>query len=74
MEEIRRIFKDDRLVKTLEADPSWQNMAHHADPETDPHPFVQHFDRYMSEKMGGSEGLQTVRGFLLTQPQWGASY
>ena len=64
MQEIRRMFKDDPLVKLLEADPSWQNMAHHADPGADPHPFVQHSDQYMSEKMGGSKGLQTVRGLL----------
>ena len=60
MQEIMQKFKNDPLVQTLEADPAWQSAAHNADAETDPHPFVQHIDPFMSKAIGGSQGIQMV--------------
>lgn len=60
MQEIKQKFKDDPLVQVLEADPAWQNAGPVTDPETEPYPFVQHVDPYMSKAMGGSQGLQMV--------------
>jgi hypothetical protein len=61
MQEIRRKFKDDPLVQILEKDPSWQSAQPGPNPETEPYPFVQHIDPYMSNAIGGSRGLQMVR-------------
>lgn len=60
MQDIWQKFKDDRLVQILEADPSWHSAQPGPDPETQPYPFVEHFDRYMSKAIGGSQGLQMV--------------
>jgi hypothetical protein len=60
MQEIRQKFKDDPLVQILEADPSWHSAQPAPDPETEPYPFVQHIDPYMSKAIGGSQGLQMV--------------
>jgi hypothetical protein len=60
MQEIKQKFKDDPLVQILEADPSWHSAQPAPNPETEPYPFVEHSDLYMSKAIGGSEGLQMV--------------
>jgi hypothetical protein len=60
MEEIRQKFKDHPLVQIMEADPLWQNAESAPDPETEPYPFVEHVDPFMSKAVGGSQGFKMV--------------
>jgi hypothetical protein len=60
LQEVKQKFKDDPLVQILEADPSWHSAQPAPNPETEPYPFVEHSDQYMSKAIGGSQGLQMV--------------
>jgi hypothetical protein len=60
MEEIRQKFKDHPLVQIMEADPLWQNAESAPDPDTEPYPFVEHVDPFMSKAVSGSQGFKMV--------------